>query len=328
VDDITPVSPDHTPTSTSVNIDIHDIPQNTSTAATTTITTANSRQHTAVKSFSLPVDVEAVPPCSPAPAESLQEEEEVTDKENNPVTPTTPVEQANLPSSSQTKAQETDQAKIQDSVQADTQDNSEAEPQHNHQAEPLNDKLAEIKSNTEAVSQPVVQSNHLTANHLTANHLTANHSSAHIRQPSADLKYTIADVDILDGANFDLEVTSDLPTDHKVAKFESLSSPEEVLPVNPPLKGKVFCVDTSDCSEEMAGTLPNGHAVTHKKNHGLPNGNVSTLGRLLSKELDVSVRLDTGEKRFGFSVIGGADEGFPARVESIAAGELMFCVAS
>ena len=299
MDDITPVSPDHTSV---VNTDTHNTP-------TTVTTTTTTRQHTAVKSYSLPVDVEAVPPCSPLPAESLQEEEEITEKENNPVSPdlpATPVKQAESP---QTRTQDD---KVQDSSQADIQDTSQANSHDSKQAEPLNDKQAEIQSSTEPISQPVAQSNHL----------TANHTSAHIRQPSADLKYTIADVNILDLTAFGLEETSDLPTDRKVAKFEGLSSPEEALPVNPSLKGKVFCVDTADCSEEMAGVLPNGHAVTHN-NYGLPNGDISMLGKLLSKELDVSVRLDTGEKRFGFSVIGGADEGFPARVESIAAGEPM-----
>lgn len=306
MDNITPVSPDHTPAATVVNFDIHKTPHNT----TTNITTA--RQHTAVKSYSVPVDVEAVPPCSPLPAESLQEEEEITEKENNPVSPdlpATPVKQAESP---QIRTQEDNQINEQGSSQADTQDTSQANSHDSKQAKPLNDTQAEVQSSAEPISHPVALSNNL----------TANHTSAHIRQPSSNLQYTIADVDILDSTSFGLEETSDLLTDHKVAKFEELSSPEEVLPVNPPLKGKVFCVDTADCSEEMAGVLPNGHAVICK-NHGLPNGNISTLGRLLNKEFDVSVRLDTGEKRFGFSVIGGSDEGFPARVESIAAGELM-----
>jgi len=299
VDDITLVSPDHTSAATVVNIDLHKPP---------TATTA-AQQHTAVKSYSLPVDVEAVPPCSPLPAESLQEEEEITEKENNPVSPDSPaapVKQANLP---QTRAQEDNQVKAQDSSQAETQDTSQANSHDSKQAKPLNDKQTEVQSSAKPVSDPVVHSSHL----------TVSHTSLHIRQPSANLQYTIADVEILDSTAFGLEETSDLPTEHKVAKFEGLSSPEEALPVSPPLKGKVFCVDTVDCSEEMAGVLPNGHVVTHK-NHGMLNGEISTLGRLLNKEFDVSVRLDTGEKRFGFSVIGGADEGFPARVESIAAG--------
>ena len=90
----------------------------------------------------------------------------------------------------------------------------------------------------------------------------------------------------------------------------------------------MYRVDTSDKTDRIGSTsLSNGNSselLVHDDNTTDPvrvtNGDVPMLGRLANKELDVVMTLDSGERRFGFSVIGGIDEGFPARVESIAAG--------
>lgn len=141
-----------------------------------------------------------------------------------------------------------------------------------------------------------------------------------------ELQYTIADVDVLDTA--DLEVTSDLPSHYtKLENFEELTSAEAVVDKSPD-QGEVgmYQVDTTDQTDKTV--LSNGHSVsTCDSNENISdsvmvaNGDVSTFGRLASKEFDVVIKLETGEKRFGFSVIGGSDEGFPARVEFIAGGQ-------
>ena len=41
-------------------------------------------------------------------------------------------------------------------------------------------------------------------------------------------------------------------------------------------------------------------------------------------EFSVNVRILGDEKRFGFSVMGGVDEGFPPRIDEISKGGLLF----
>ena len=42
-------------------------------------------------------------------------------------------------------------------------------------------------------------------------------------------------------------------------------------------------------------------------------------------EFSVNVRILGDEKRFGFSVMGGVDEGFPPRIDEISKGDLWLC---
>ena len=126
----------------------------------------------------------------------------------------------------------------------------------------------------------------------------------------------------------DLQATSDLsPTHIKLDNFQEPLSPDTIVDASGREVG-MYRVDTSDKNERTVSTsLSNGNSSelsVHDDNITdtvkVANGDIPMLGRLASKELDVVLTLDSGEKRFGFSVIGGTDEGFPARVESIAGG--------
>lgn len=137
-------------------------------------------------------------------------------------------------------------------------------------------------------------------------------------EDSVELQYTIADVSILDNVD---QATSHLT---KTENFQEVTSTEADQATR---QGKVemYCVDTSD-DKDVTTSLPNGHSSempAHDKIKVTNNGDVPTLGKLANEEFDVVIKLDTGEKRFGFSVIGGIDEGFPARVESIGGGNDM-----
>jgi len=258
-------------------------PPATSTLVYINVQSNVSNEHNIVKDS--PVDTEAVSPSSPVPAEALKEEEIV---ESDPVTPVTPL-------SSDQQQQETE-------LELSTNSNN------NNTINSNNNTINSNNNNTTVPKEPLVAD---------VNDIV--HSEANV-----ELRYTIADVDVLDKA--DLEVTDSISYHHtKLGNFEELTSAEAVVDKSSE-QGEVgmYQVDTTD-----KATLPNGHSVqpsTHDSNENISdsvmvaNGDVPTFGRLASKEFDVVVKLDTGEKRFGFSVIGGSDEGFPARVESIAGG--------
>lgn len=229
---------------------------------------------------SIPVDIEAVSVSSPAPAEALIEEE-IT--ESGPVTPVTPL---------------------------------------------YSDQRLELQCSSSSSSNSIQSSN----NNITV--VTAEETVVadinNIEQPrdlvTVELQYTVADVNILDTA--ELELTDNLHSDHtKLESFQEMSA--DIVVDKPAVQGEVgmYRVDTTDKVEKTVTTSSlNGHSLelsAHNSNETasrVANGDVSSFGRLASKEFDVVVKLDTGEKRFGFSVIGGIDEGFPARVESIARG--------
>lgn len=144
---------------------------------------------------------------------------------------------------------------------------------------------------------------------------------------SVELQYSIADINILDTAG--LDTTNHLPLYQSKLEnnFEGLLSPEVVTEgLSSEGKIEMYRVDTTDRAEKTSATvasLSNGHSSTDHSENSSPKVGIKdmpTFGRLASKEFDVVVNLDSGEKRFGFSVIGGIDEGFPARVESIAGG--------
>ena len=137
---------------------------------------------------------------------------------------------------------------------------------------------------------------------------------------SAELQYTVADINIVD--------TSGLQTSSDLSHITELDNFQEAIPVDTVDKSSsqggagIHCVDMTDKS--VTASLSNGHPSADDESVNdsvkVTKGDTPTLGKLASKEFDVVIKLDTGEKRFGFSVIGGIDEGFPARVESIAGG--------
>lgn len=142
---------------------------------------------------------------------------------------------------------------------------------------------------------------------------------------SGELQYTVADVDIIDTS--DLQTTGNRSS--HITKLDNFQEPlsTDIVVDKSVSQGEVgmYRVDTTDKAEKAVTTsLSNGHSselAAHDESVvKVANGDIPALGRLVSKEFDVVLKLDTGEKRFGFSVIGGIDEGFPARVESIAGG--------
>ena len=131
---------------------------------------------------------------------------------------------------------------------------------------------------------------------------------------SVELQYTIADASILDVA--DLQTTS-TPQLTKSVNFEESSSTDKTVGEE---EVEMYRVDTSD-NPDSATTLNEHLLQSPARDDGrISSTDITTLHKLSSKEFDVVIKLETGEKRFGFSVIGGIDEGFPPRVESIAGG--------
>ena len=130
---------------------------------------------------------------------------------------------------------------------------------------------------------------------------------------SVELQYTIADVSILDVADLQSPSTPQLT---KSVSFEQSTSTDKTVG-----EVEMYRVDTSDKPDDA--TTPNGHLLQSPASDDgrVSSTDITTLHKLSSKEFDVIIKLETGEKRFGFSVIGGIDEGFPPRVESIAAGK-------
>ena len=166
---------------------------------------------------------------------------------------------------------------------------------------------------------------HSTNNSITEEPLVADINN--IEHPrdlvSVELQYTIADLSILDTADITTDLSSLQPT--KLDNFQEVTTSSD----KPVCEGEVgmYRVDTSDKAERIVNTsLPNGHSSESSTkdeaavSDAVTNMDITALRKLASKEFDIVMKLDTGEKRFGFSVIGGIDEGFPPRVESIAGG--------
>ena len=138
---------------------------------------------------------------------------------------------------------------------------------------------------------------------------------------NVELQYTIADLSILDTT--DIQTTTDLSSPHltKLDNFQEATPSDIDRPVSVGEVG-MYRVDTSDKPESI---VTNGHSSeSSTKDESTASDSVkvdiTALRKLASKEFDVVMKLESGEKRFGFSVIGGIDEGFPPRVESIAGG--------
>ena len=143
---------------------------------------------------------------------------------------------------------------------------------------------------------------------------------------SVELQYTIADVNILDTTDIVTTINLSSPQLTKLDNFQETTSSDIDKPITVGAVG-MYRVDTSDKSDSV---VTNGHlSESSAKDEGttvtvdsveVTNTDITPLRKLASKEFDIVIKLDSGEKRFGFSVIGGIDEGFPARVESIAGG--------
>ena len=145
-----------------------------------------------------------------------------------------------------------------------------------------------------------------------------------IEHPSdLELQYTIADVNILDTTDILTTTNLSSPQPTKSDNFQDTTSSDIDKPVTVGAVG-MYRVDTSDKPDRVT----NGHSSeSSAKDEGtaidsveVTNTDITSLRKLASKEFDIVMKLESGEKRFGFSVIGGVDQGFPARVESIAGG--------
>lgn len=140
---------------------------------------------------------------------------------------------------------------------------------------------------------------------------------------SVELQYTIADVNILDTTDILSTTNLSSPQPTKLDNFQETTSSDIDKPIAGGAVG-MYRVDTSDKPERVTSGRSSESSAkdegTTTDSVEVTNTDITSLRKLASKEFDIVMKLESGEKRFGFSVIGGVDEGFPARVESIAGG--------